>query len=76
MTEHKPLDPGAYIGHEPELESETTPDEPNGHDMADVIEGPVGSASIVQPDDIPDREPTMPESGLADAVTSEPTPDA
>lgn len=47
------------------------PQEPNGHDMADVIEGPVGSASIVDPKEIPDREATLPERGLEDAVRSE-----
>lgn len=44
-------------------------------DMADVIEGPIGSASIVDPADVPDRESTMPELGLADRVPPEPAPD-
>lgn len=71
MTEKKDLDPGAYIGHEPERATESSPGEPDGHDMRDVIEGPVGSASIVEPGAIPDRDATLPELGLEDAVPPE-----
>ena len=71
MTESKDLDPGAYIGHEPERATESIGEEAHGHDMADVIEGPVGSASIVDPATIPDREAMLPESGLQDAIPSE-----
>jgi len=55
--------------HHPEPADDPRPD------MADVVEGPVGSASIVNPADVPDREGTMPELGLAGTVPPEPAPD-
>ncbi len=70
------LDPGAYIGHEPELEEESIPGgvkpgdervaaygsrqgverEPDGTsdkgDSSDVVEGPIGGASLRDPKEI------------------------
>lgn len=71
MDDEQHRDPGAYVGHEPELESESIPGgvtprdervsandsrpgvkgEPDGDsgDSSDVVEGPIGSASLKDP---------------------------
>jgi hypothetical protein len=54
MTEQ--LDSGAYIGHEPELEEESIPGGVKpGDERVDVIEGPIGSASLREPSEIEDE---------------------
>lgn len=54
MTEQH--DPGAYIGHEPELEEESIPGGVTpGDERVDVVEGPIGGASLREPSEIEDE---------------------
>ncbi len=71
MTERKDLDQATGVDEPPERRTGSKPKEPHGRDMADVIEGPVGFASIVDPQRNPEREGTLPESSLEDDVERE-----